>query len=75
MRVIESPNNEAAQADAYWETLASALPSQQVYHEMSETPVTDVDALSQLRANIETLADLQGRMSFIMREVKYLMKV
>ena len=75
MRVIESPNNEAAQADAYWETLATVLPSQQVYHEMSETPVTEMDALSQLRANIETLADLQGRMSFVMREVKYLMKV
>lgn len=74
MRVLETPNNETAQADTYWETLASSLPTQQVYHEMSETPVTETDVLSQLRANIETLAGLQGRMSFIMREVKYLMK-
>lgn len=75
MRVIETPNNEAAQAEAYWENLASTLPSQQVYHEMSEIPVIEIDALTQLRSNIETLVDLQGRMSFIMREVKYLLKV
>ena len=76
MRLIENTQNEMTQAEAYWENLS--LQNQpimhQAYHEMSETPVVEMDALAQLHANIETLSDLQGRLSFLMREVKYLMK-
>lgn len=45
------------------------------YHEMEVIPVRDVNVLEQLQANLETLADLQQRMNFMMREIRYLMKV
>lgn len=45
------------------------------YHELSDRPVVEADALTQLHANIEMLTDLTGRLSFLMREVRYLMKV
>lgn len=76
MRLIENAQNEVSRAEAYWETLS--LQNQpvhhQAYHELSETPVVELDALAQLHANIETLSDLQTRWAFVMREVKYVMK-
>lgn len=45
------------------------------YHELAETPVVETDCISQLHSNIEMLSDLQSRLSFLMREVRYLMKV
>ncbi|MDG0817789.1 hypothetical protein [Bdellovibrio svalbardensis] len=45
------------------------------YHEMADVPVVEVDALAQLHANLAMLEDLQGRLSFVMKEVRYLMKV
>jgi hypothetical protein len=76
MRLINNTQDEMTQAQAYWENLS--LQNQpvmhQAYHELADKPVVEVDALAQLHANIETLSDLQGRLSFVMREVKYLMK-
>lgn len=46
----------------------------QVYREMDDQPVTFRDPLVELQSNIEILADLQNRFSFMMREVKYLIK-
>lgn len=45
------------------------------YHEMADVPVVESDVLAQLHKNLEMLTDLQGRLSFVMREVRYLMKV
>lgn len=45
------------------------------YHELADFPVVEIDALAQLQANLALLEDLQGRLSFVMREVRYLMKV
>lgn len=45
------------------------------YHEMADVPVVDADVLAQLHTNLEMLTDLQGRLSFVMREIRYLMKV
>lgn len=44
------------------------------YHELADTPVVEKDALSQLHTNIEMLADLQGRLQFVMAEIRYLLK-
>lgn len=44
------------------------------YHELSDSPVHELDALSQLHNNLELLTDLSGRLSFMMREVRYLLK-
>ncbi len=45
------------------------------YHEMAETPVQQIDILEQLEANMKQLTELQSRMNFMMREIRYLMKV
>lgn len=45
------------------------------YHEMADTPVKEKDVLTQLNENLDTLADLQKRYSFVMKEVRYLLKV
>lgn len=60
--------------DAAW-TLAHPAPvSHKAYHEMSDVPVVEKDALTQLEDNLEVLSDLQKRLSFVMREVRFMMK-
>ena len=54
--------------------VVSSVLSEQVYHEMADKPVTRVDPWEQLQMNIETLQDLQSRYSFVLREVRYLIK-
>ena len=44
------------------------------YHELADRPVVEVDALNQLHANLAQLEDLQARLGFVMREVRYLLK-
>lgn len=46
-----------------------------VYHELSDQPVSMMDPWQELKANMETLQDLQSRMSFTLREIRYLLKV
>ncbi len=45
------------------------------YHEMAEVPVREVSQLDQLQANLNALMDVNGRMKFMMREIRYMMKV
>ncbi|MFM6929084.1 MAG: hypothetical protein ACKOX6_11510 [Bdellovibrio sp.] len=80
MRVINK--NEIAEVqESAVETFVGSFSQSQVpvaqtsYHELADTPVVQKDALSQLHANIEMLADLQGRLQFVMTEVRYLLKV
>jgi hypothetical protein len=49
--------------------------SQLSYHEMADIPVRETDLLEQLEANMRQLEDLQDRMKFMMREIRYVMKV
>lgn len=44
------------------------------YHEMSEVPVVEMDALSALESNVQALTDLHSRLSFLNRELRYLLK-
>jgi hypothetical protein len=45
------------------------------YHELSDVPVREVDLFEQLDQNLVQLEDLQKRMAFMMREIRYLMKL
>ena len=45
------------------------------YHEMAEVPVRKVDLIESVEQNLAHVEDLQARLSFMMREVKYLMKL
>jgi hypothetical protein len=49
--------------------------SQLAYHELADIPVQSTDVVEQLHANLQQLADLQARMKFMMKEIRYLMKV
>jgi hypothetical protein len=77
MRVNESNKNEQVEettdAASYWQASQEPL-GHKSYHEMSDFPVVEVDALKQLQENIELLSDVQNRLSFLMREVRYLLK-
>lgn len=78
MRVITLDKNASAemQVESYLESASeSSLKTHVSYHEMSDKPVVQVDCLAQLHTNLEMLSDLQSRLSFMMREVRYLMKV
>ncbi len=45
------------------------------YHEMAETPVQKLDPLLMLSENLDELELIQTKMSFLFREIKYLLKV
>ena len=80
MRVInknETVEVQESTVDSFIESFSSSQEpvAHKSYHELADRPVVEVDALSQLHANIEMLADLQGRLGFVMREVRYLLKV
>lgn len=45
-----------------------------VYRELEDFPVRDHDPMSELEFNIQALNEIQQRFSFIMREVKYLIR-
>jgi hypothetical protein len=53
----------------------TAFPMQEAYHELDEVPVRKIDPLEQLERNLEALQLTQSRLQFVMREVRYLMKV
>jgi len=80
MRVINMNKEIVAEENSietYWNSLVEAHEPKghKSYHELSDIPVVETDALAQLASNIEMLSDLQQRLSFVMREVRYLMKV
>ena len=45
------------------------------YNEMADVPVQYVDPVAEVQKNLVHLQDLQARMKFMMREVRYLMKL
>lgn len=45
------------------------------YHEMAAVPVQKQDPLLKLSENLDDLELLQSKMSFIFREIRYLLKV
>lgn len=76
MRITNMNQNiqvEETKSETFWNASQEPL-THKSYHEMSDTPVVEVDALKQLQENIEMLADVQNRLSFLMREVRYVMK-
>ena len=54
---------------------AVSVNSSVTYHELDEVPVREIDLLDQLNHNLETLSGMQSRLQFLMREVRYLMKL
>ncbi|MBX2993764.1 MAG: hypothetical protein KF681_03055 [Bdellovibrionaceae bacterium] len=61
---------------ALWESAqtVSSLESNLVYREWAEVPVQVVDPVTELSANLAQLQDLQARMRYMMREIRFMMK-
>lgn len=53
----------------------TSFPTQMAYHELAEIPVKEMDVLEQLEQNIATLELLRSKFNFVMREVRYQLKV
>lgn len=45
------------------------------YHELADVPVREIDLLESVEQNLAHVEELQARLSFMVREVKYLMKL
>ncbi len=67
-KVLNLSTLPLASGDASW-THSKA------YHELDEVPVREVDLLESVEENVQRLEELQARMKFMMREVKYLLKL
>lgn len=75
MRVVTQENSMQGLSNVDSSLLPSESPiAQTEYHELAVSPVHEMDALAQLHGNLERLADLNGRLSFLMKEVRYLLK-
>ncbi len=76
MRVLNVKNTEA---EAVISAQESSFDTVQVvdlsYHELAKNPLVEKDILSQVHENLNLLQDLQSRVSFVMREVRYVLKV
>ena len=57
------------------ELMADSMADHRSYHEMEDASVVEVDALTQLKTNLQVLTDLTSRLTFLNREIRYVMKV
>ncbi|HWU44763.1 MAG TPA: hypothetical protein VN132_15030 [Bdellovibrio sp.] len=77
----EVGDETATSVESYLTSLANTLAeargpaSHKSYHEMADMPVLEADVLGQLHTNIVLLEDLQNRLSFVMKEIRYQMKI
>lgn len=55
--------------------VSSVVSSQLVYNELNDYPVQEADLFEQLENNLAQLEDIRHRMTFMMREIRYLMKI
>ncbi|HEY8271957.1 MAG TPA: hypothetical protein VIG33_13790 [Pseudobdellovibrionaceae bacterium] len=53
----------------------SSMAEHRSYHELEDSPILEVDALTELKANLQVLTDLTSRLSFLSREIRYMMKI
>lgn len=81
MKLVDKNTEKSAKTSApteeiSWEAVSSSneMITEKSYHEMAEQSVQEMDHLTRLQNNIQMLGDLQGRLSYLMREVKYLVK-
>lgn len=46
-----------------------------VYRELEDSPVQSLNELTRLSENIKTLSELNARLSFVMREIHYVLNI
>jgi hypothetical protein len=76
MKTTISTNTDTqTQVSGEWNSENSSEMVLRAYHEMADQPVVETDVLSDFRANLQLLEELQSRMSFVMKEVRYVLKL
>lgn len=76
MKTVETTNvNLVSENTSLVSDASVSYASELAYHEMADIPVSRISQIEQLRANIAQLEDLNQRMKFMTREIRYLMKV
>jgi len=79
MRIAESLLNsrEKSIADETADLLIAEAASYSTpsYHEVLEKPLIETNPLEQLQLNLRRISDQQARLNFVMREIKYLIKI
>lgn len=45
------------------------------YHEMADQPVVETDLLTEFRTNLQLLEEMHARTAFVMKEVRYVLKM
>jgi hypothetical protein len=60
---------------SHWPLANQDSATTKIYHELSENPVIESSPLELLQKNLEQLSETHARYRFIMREIRYLMKV
>lgn len=70
MTVIETATQAIDSA-----TSLEQLSGNTIYHELGETHLRVVHPLEQLENNLEMLSQLRSRLQFMLREVRYILKV
>lgn len=65
---IATPSSSTSAEFVAWTPTAT-------YHELADVPVREIDLIESVEQNLAHVEDLQARLSFMMREVKYLMKL
>ncbi len=68
------PNDTELQVSGAWNSEKSDVLVRS-YHEMADHTVVETDLISEFNTNLKLLAELQGRMSFVMKEVRYVLKL
>ena len=73
---FQAPSASPSMAESLESSLMdSIIADHRSYHELEDMPVLEVNELTQFRTNIQVLADLTSRLSFLNREIRYVMKV
>lgn len=49
--------------------------SETSYHELADYPIVEKDLIQSLQDNLKLLSELQERQSFLMSEIRYLMRM
>ncbi len=68
------PNDTELQVSGAWNSENNDVIVRS-YHELADHPVVETDLLSEFNTNLKLLSELQGRMSFVMKEVRYVLKL
>ena len=67
---VEINKSKASGSELEMDVAVTSTFTRPAYHEIPETQAEQLDVLAQMKANLNQLEDLQGRLRFVMGEVR-----